>query len=368
MGHCLGLYHTHSGRGCDFANCAEAINGSNCEICGDLVCDTPADPCLSGRVDGNCNYTGGGGFNPDTGNIQSYTLYSCMTHFTDGQVDRMHTIIENSSLLANVLCTNCYGIDATISGPYLVCYSGAQFTMNNLPRQASVVWSASSNTTINASTGYASASNNNVHGYGWVKASLTCGTVEKTKVTWVGKFESTFVEGQADVCPGNMYTYEAQVPGGHQSSYNYTWTKPANWTVMAQYDNFTRLYVPLYNPDYGTVRVSITNTCGASGYSGITVYPGYGCGYYLVYPNPASEQITISYNEDSLNRFPDGESKSFEVIIYDKNINNVYKGNSDGSDLIVKTSGFPEGKYYVNIVNNDRVEQKTIIISHRSSN
>ncbi len=54
MGHCLGLWHTHSGRGCgDFANCEEAIDSSNCATCGDLVCDTPADPCLSGNVNVN---------------------------------------------------------------------------------------------------------------------------------------------------------------------------------------------------------------------------------------------------------------------------------------------------------------------------
>jgi len=48
FGHCLGLFHTHSGMGCnDFVNCAEDIDGDNCETCGDLICDTPADPCLS---------------------------------------------------------------------------------------------------------------------------------------------------------------------------------------------------------------------------------------------------------------------------------------------------------------------------------
>lgn len=38
FGHCLGLYHTHSGSGCnDYLNCSENIDGSNCDICGDLV-------------------------------------------------------------------------------------------------------------------------------------------------------------------------------------------------------------------------------------------------------------------------------------------------------------------------------------------
>jgi hypothetical protein len=104
MGHCLGLWHTHSGRGCgDFRNCAEAINGSNCATCGDLVCDTPADPCLAGIVNALCQYTGPPEFSPDVSNIMSYTRPGCMTHFTTGQFNRSLTMIENSPILQAVV-------------------------------------------------------------------------------------------------------------------------------------------------------------------------------------------------------------------------------------------------------------------------
>ncbi|MDO8550392.1 MAG: M43 family zinc metalloprotease [Ignavibacteria bacterium] len=112
MGHCLGLWHTHSGRGCaDFANCAEATNGTNCTTCGDLVCDTPADPCLSGNVNSLCQYVGPFGFNPDVPNIMSYTPPECMEHLTTGQFDRMFVMIENSSILQNVIFS---GIPVTV--------------------------------------------------------------------------------------------------------------------------------------------------------------------------------------------------------------------------------------------------------------
>ena len=65
MGHCLGLYHTHSGSGCsDNANCRENINGSNCSTCGDLVCDTPADPCLAGKVGNSMPRDSGSSISP----------------------------------------------------------------------------------------------------------------------------------------------------------------------------------------------------------------------------------------------------------------------------------------------------------------
>jgi len=112
MGHCLGLFHTHSGSGCgDYANCEEAINGSNCTTCGDLVCDTPADPCLSGNVNGSCEYTGPEEYDPDVTNIMSYAPPSCLDHLTDGQYDRAYDIIDNSAVLSPVVFD-----DGTTSG------------------------------------------------------------------------------------------------------------------------------------------------------------------------------------------------------------------------------------------------------------
>jgi hypothetical protein len=107
MGHCLGLYHTH-----ETSFCSEAINGSNCSTCGDLVCDTPADPVLSdNKVNSSCVYTGGGGYSPLTQNIMSYSRLSCRTDFTDGQKNRILSIIPNSSLLSARLAPS----DITIS-------------------------------------------------------------------------------------------------------------------------------------------------------------------------------------------------------------------------------------------------------------
>jgi len=55
IGHCLGLYHTF-----ETSFCVENINQSNCQSCGDKICDTPADPG-GNNVGPNCNYIGGGG-------------------------------------------------------------------------------------------------------------------------------------------------------------------------------------------------------------------------------------------------------------------------------------------------------------------
>ena len=61
MGHILNLYHTHHGTvyetGGDPNQCAELVNGSNADVCGDYVEDTPADPNISGEVNSSCIWT-----------------------------------------------------------------------------------------------------------------------------------------------------------------------------------------------------------------------------------------------------------------------------------------------------------------------
>ncbi|MFO7658176.1 MAG: hypothetical protein R6W78_14040 [Bacteroidales bacterium] len=51
FGHFFNLYHTHE---TGFAK--ELVNGSNCASAGDLCCDTPADPNLTGKVSSDCQY------------------------------------------------------------------------------------------------------------------------------------------------------------------------------------------------------------------------------------------------------------------------------------------------------------------------
>lgn len=90
IGHFLNLYHTHETQ---FGN--ELVDKSNCTTAGDLVCDTPADPELSGLV-ANCKYLGsltdsnGDYFVPTTHNFMSFTTDDCdCYYFTDQQLLRM---------------------------------------------------------------------------------------------------------------------------------------------------------------------------------------------------------------------------------------------------------------------------------------
>ena len=94
MGHYFMLYHTHgiSNNG----STDELVDQSNCHAAGDRVCDTGADPNISGYVDANCRYTGkikdakGKYYEPDPLNMMSYSTKACRQNFTKGQFKRMN--------------------------------------------------------------------------------------------------------------------------------------------------------------------------------------------------------------------------------------------------------------------------------------
>lgn len=123
IGHFLGLYHTHSysspGTAGFDEDLAEYVNGDECEIRGDKICDTPADPGPSithwdyASPEG-CEYDvgtceiiecgqdlNGETYQPDTHNIMSYyTDYyidseTCRDSFTPGQFAVMKTRLES---------------------------------------------------------------------------------------------------------------------------------------------------------------------------------------------------------------------------------------------------------------------------------
>jgi len=96
IGHKLGLLHTHA-----FGD--ELADGSNCDIAGDRICDTPADPILTGKVD-HCDYIGndvdfnGDVYYPDVNNIMSYSLSNCRNSFTYEQINVMENRLYDMNL------------------------------------------------------------------------------------------------------------------------------------------------------------------------------------------------------------------------------------------------------------------------------
>lgn len=101
LGHYFSLLHTFEGNG------TELVNGGNCQVEGDQICDTPADPYIAlapmDEYVENCRFiyegtdANGEYYNPDLGNIMSYyTCGSC--GFTWQQLKRMADAYLNGSV------------------------------------------------------------------------------------------------------------------------------------------------------------------------------------------------------------------------------------------------------------------------------
>ncbi len=273
------------------------------------------------------------------------------------------------------MTTNTVGIPY-ISGPNFVCYSpNATFTLHNRPSGTTVNWTyntsllsyvtgqGTNNFTVKAKTQY-------VSGLGWVKATISkdvCDPLSFQKDNfWVGRFQNTWVNGQAAVCPNTTYLYTAIVPYGNPSSYSYEWTYPSNWSKIDKVANKIWLRTPS-NPNYGTVRVSINNTCGWSDYSGITVYPGYcggGGGYYMASPNSADDYIELYVNEEKITA--EGLSLGRECVLSIVDKMGMVKFTDEFREFPyrINTNKLPEGLYIINLIYEGKMSSIQVVIEH----
>lgn len=118
MGHYLSLYHSHGKTNTGTTD--ELVDGSNCTTKGDNVCDTPADPNLSGKVSSSCLYTGtgtdanGDTYVPNPRNVMSYSRKVCRDFLSPGQYSRVAFSAANDRNYLNCT-TGGGGCSSTVS-------------------------------------------------------------------------------------------------------------------------------------------------------------------------------------------------------------------------------------------------------------
>jgi C1A family cysteine protease len=279
-----------------------------------------------------------------------------------------------------------YGISSaypeTITGNTVVCSSGT-YSVSNIPSGYTVSWTSASNLTLQSASGNSAVFSENGSGASWVQATLhgPAGSFTLPQYSvWIGLFNSTVVTGTAAVCPNSLYTYTAQVPGGHTPSYSYSWTYPSGWYNNGQVQNMINLQTPMYNMTYGVVRVAVTNQCGTSGYSGgLTVYPGYGCPHYFtIYPNPASNNITITmidnstYSTDADTVIAKVNSNistsdvpiNFTIRIYNSQSSLISSVKRTGTNFSVPLTNMRDGTYIVEVSDGKTSTTQTLIVKH----
>jgi len=359
FGHCLGLYHTHSGRGCsDTANCSENVDGSNCSTCGDLVCDTPADPCLSGNVNTNCEYTGSNTFAPDVTNTMSYAPPTCLNHFTTGQANRMHYTIIHNSIFTN------RSYRPSISGADLLC-SSSSYSVNNVPTGSSVSWGVSPSGNVSFGSPSSSSTTITKVGNGQTSINVTvntgCGSAVFSKNIWTGnpnlikKFNGS-IAGTVGVTAGSLNNLEASSNSPSTTfNYNdYNGTGNIAITIYSPTTASTNMYVSsLSTTGARYVRVTATNTCG-SYYEDFVFYL---MSFRIIaYPNPARDLLTLKFdNIDEKEFLPDFielvNEKSLKTELY-LSIDNVFKDalKRQGNEYIMDINKLERGTWFLRAI------------------
>lgn len=238
LGHYFTLYHTHGKT--NTGTTTELVNGSNCATDGDDVCDTPADPNLSGVVNSSCQYTGGltdannQPYVPDENNVMSYSLKACRNHLSHLQYVR---IAAGLAIDRNYLV--CSSPPAFAQFDYVVqpCGNVVSFSDFSTNGATSVSWDFGDGSPTSSATNpthtYTSSGTYNVrltatNGNGSTTALRRVQVNVSLPVAPVTVNDTVFINQQANLTAsgaGVLNWYTAQTGGNYLASGS-AWTTP----------------------------------------------------------------------------------------------------------------------------------------------
>ncbi|MBA2629049.1 MAG: T9SS type A sorting domain-containing protein [Rickettsiaceae bacterium] len=405
IGHNLGLYHTHHpGRNNQHSKnedcgdcyqesvsrtrtqgavCVSTIGQKKCEVNGDFLCDTAADPALSwkGRrpeyyVASNCDYlsSSGGTDNwgdtwiPNTNNIMSYTRLTCMGYFSPLQLGKMYGFIS-------AIGTNYPAF--TITGPANLCNGQtANYSVNTLPGVTNYTWSVPSNLTILSGQGSNSINVLACTGNGGtITVMPNCGNKPATRT--ISSINFVPINGLDAACPGQTYTYSTPPLSG--ASYNWTAVENAS-IVSGQGTNSVQVLLNNGFTNQSYISVAVSNYCTTTIYGNKIiahadpVFPEPPC--FVIDPiapriESVSKSVSLKLQDMHLN--PNPASSRVTIIVPDEAIYDLVLFNMAGQTIYRKNKAvhkqqvlniqeFSAGIYFVCVISGDKSYSKKLII------
>lgn len=307
---------------------------------------------------------------------------TCNSSFNDNSTPNSQTyspIVNSSKPITNIMGSGTnirfdFMGYVPISGPSLVCSSGATFTITKLPSGATVTWSATStqnNLSINLSTGYAYATNS-VTGTGIITAIIhtLCGDITlPTKNVNVGGPATPFITGPAT--PQCDYTYPYSVDANSQQiGETFLWESDILFIDNPSLKTCTAW---AYVDGQGTITCTVT-ACGVSQTGSRNIFTK-ACPTYVMTlsPNPTSDIIEITLTDIvSAGKEPSTESMSiqddvntsFNIRISTLTGTIVYNTKKDKKKFSIPVNDLLNGNYYIDVSDNKNSYRKQFIVKH----
>jgi len=145
------------------------------------------------------------------------------------------------------------------------------------------------------------------------------------------------------------------------STWDFDWELPDGWTEYWSSNNYVSIGTNNY--PYGILYVWAKTCCETQNRVMVKYQyfaSGGDCdGYFLFYPNPASDELMISF-DDKLDMSV--QDKSLEI--YDNNFNLMFKLDNFVKEITVNTNGWKDGYYYIRFNYNGKLYTERVQISH----
>ena len=320
------------------------------------------------------NFGGTSAAYPQVAGVAALML-SVRPDLTETQV---RTILQNTSRdLGSLGFDDTYGyglvnayaaiqaVRPTVSGPSVICSSGATFEVNNLPDGVSASWSASPSYYFTTTSGTGSAfltawTGGFRKGVGTITATLvtSCDTFNLTKSVWAGTPASpTAITLLPDdgVCRGPAYYYQVGLLHPYPSYVSsWYWDLQSPGVIIgSRTGSSLKFYYPSgTTPGRYSVAVKAVNPCGDSSYH-IEYFDVIDCDRmemvsFNIYPNPVRDVLNIEITaNDAVEINPEAIT---ELRIYDTFLSLKKQLTFSGSTVSVNTGDLPQGVYLMQFV------------------
>jgi len=269
-----------------------------------------------------------------------------------------------------------YKLDPSMSGSTTILCNNVQRTFStDITNMPGIEYSWDKGPYIDSVSGGAGTSSFTVEGSGDGDSYIDFQLTTQTGFSWsvdnffyAGKPVLESISGPSPYpvykgCIGQPYTFWTSPSRNANSESTYQWM-----VYGGDYD-FQYLYqdwatVIFYDQtDYYYVMSRAYNTCGYTTWEDKNMQI-INCGYFMIYPNPASDIVTIDFIgpvEDLINH---KKPSDITVQILDYSGILYYSANKSGDSFTIPVSNLRDGSYLIIIKYDDKAESLPLIIKH----